>query len=190
MGVVCPARLTRVGALSDDPEPARLSSPAADQRLPRRPAVLPLLRAGDRHRRAVRLLAGAQALAGPGTRPRPDRDRRDLGGGRRILTGNYVNQELFGTPTKLPWALEVEQAHRPARYQGFATFHPTFLYESLWDLVIVGVLLWLSARRRLRTGSIVLCYLGMYAFGRFLLELIRTDTTFRLLGLSRNAWVA
>ncbi len=104
--------------------------------------------------------------------------------------GNYFNQELFGTPTKLPWALEVEQAHRPARYQGFATFHPTFLYESLWDLVIVGVLLWLSARRRLRTGSIVLCYLGMYAFGRFLLELIRTDTTFRLLGLSRNAWVS
>jgi hypothetical protein len=52
------------------------------------------------------------------------------------------------------------------------------------------VLLWLSARRRLRTGSIVLCYLGMYAFGRFLLELIRTDTTFRLLGLSRNAWVS
>src|SRR6266540_4087451 len=62
--------------------------------------------------------------------------------------GNYFNQELFGTPTKVPWALEVEQAHRPARYQAFATFHPTFLYESLWDLVIVGVLLWLSARRR------------------------------------------
>jgi Prolipoprotein diacylglyceryl transferase len=54
----------------------------------------------------------------------------------------------------------------------------------------VGVLLWLGARRKLQTGSIVLCYLGMYAFGRFLLELIRTDTTFRLLGLSRNAWVS
>jgi prolipoprotein diacylglyceryl transferase len=104
--------------------------------------------------------------------------------------GNYFNQELFGTPTKVPWALEVTPAHRPARYQAFATFHPTFLYESLWDLAIVGVLLWLSARRRLRTGSIVLCYLGMYAFGRFGLELIRTDTTFRLLGLSRNAWVS
>jgi phosphatidylglycerol---prolipoprotein diacylglyceryl transferase len=104
--------------------------------------------------------------------------------------GNYFNQELFGTPTKVPWALEVEQAHRPAKYQAFATFHPTFLYESIWDLVIVGTLLWLSARRKLRTGSIVLCYLGMYAFGRFLLELIRTDTTFRLFGLSRNAWVS
>jgi len=104
--------------------------------------------------------------------------------------GNYFNQELFGTPTKVPWALEVEQAHRPAKYQAFATFHPTFLYESIWDLVIVGTLLWLSARHKLRTGSIVLCYLAMYAFGRFLLELIRTDTTFRLFGLSRNAWVS
>jgi prolipoprotein diacylglyceryl transferase len=104
--------------------------------------------------------------------------------------GNYFNQELFGTPTRLPWALQVQPAHRPARYQAFATFHPTFLYESLWDLAIVGVLLWLSARRKLRTGSIVLGYLGMYAVGRLGLELIRTDTTFRLLGLSRNAWVS
>ena len=104
--------------------------------------------------------------------------------------GNYFNQELFGTPTSLPWALRVDPSHRPARYQGFATFHPTFLYESIWDLAIVGVLLWLSARRRLRVGSIVLCYLGLYAFGRFLLELIRTDTTYRLFGLSRNAWVS
>jgi hypothetical protein len=51
-------------------------------------------------------------------------------------------------------------------------------------------LLWVSARHKLRTGSVVLCYLGMYAFGRFLLELIRTDTTFRLFGLSRNAYVS
>jgi len=104
--------------------------------------------------------------------------------------GNYFNQELFGTPTKVPWALEVDRAHRPARYVDFATFHPTFLYESLWDLLIVGTLVWLGARRKLRTGSIVLCYLMMYAAGRFLLELIRTDTTYRLLGLSRNAWVS
>jgi hypothetical protein len=104
--------------------------------------------------------------------------------------GNYFNQELFGTPTKLPWGLEVEPAHRPLKYQAFGTFHPTFLYESLWDLAIVGTLLWLGARRKLQTGSIVLCYLAMYAFGRFLLELIRTDTTFRLFGLSRNAYVS
>jgi len=104
--------------------------------------------------------------------------------------GNYFNQELFGTPTRLPWALRVQPAHRPLGYQGFATFHPTFLYESLWDLVIVGVLVWLGGRRRLRVGSIVLAYLAMYAVGRLLLELIRTDTTYRLLGLSRNAYVS
>ena len=104
--------------------------------------------------------------------------------------GNYFNQELFGTPTTVPWALRVDPAHRPAKYQAFSTFHPTFLYESIWDLVIVGTLLWLSARHKLRTGSIVLCYLAMYAFGRFLLELIRTDTTYRLFGLSRNAYVS
>ena len=104
--------------------------------------------------------------------------------------GNYFNQELFGTPSRLPWALRVDPSHRPVKYQGFATFHPTFLYESIWDLLIVGVLLWLSGRRRLRVGSIVLCYLGMYAFGRLGLELIRTDTTYRLFGLSRNAWVS
>ena len=104
--------------------------------------------------------------------------------------GNYFNQELFGTPTGLPWALRVDPAHRPARYADFATFHPTFLYESLYDLLALGVLLWLDRRHRLRTGSIALAYLGLYAFGRFFLELLRTDTTYRLLGLSRNGWVS
>jgi prolipoprotein diacylglyceryl transferase len=104
--------------------------------------------------------------------------------------GNYFNQELFGTPTRLPWALEVEPSFRPAKYREFATFHPTFLYESIWNLLIVAALLYLSAKRTLRAGSIVLCYLVLYAFGRFLLELIRTDTTFRLFGLSRNAYVS
>jgi prolipoprotein diacylglyceryl transferase len=104
--------------------------------------------------------------------------------------GNYFNQELFGTPLRAPWALRVEPGFRPVKYRDFATFHPTFLYESIWDLTVVGILLWLSAKRTLRTGSIVLCYLVLYATGRFLLELIRTDTTFRLFGLSRNAYVS
>jgi prolipoprotein diacylglyceryl transferase len=104
--------------------------------------------------------------------------------------GNYFNQELFGTPTTLPWALRVDPDHRPDRYLDQATFHPTFLYESLYDLAVVGALLWLSARRRLRAGSLALCYLVLYAFGRFWLELLRTDTTYRLFGLSRNAWVS
>lgn len=104
--------------------------------------------------------------------------------------GNYFNQELFGTPSKLPWALRVDPQFRPEKYKAFATFHPTFLYESIWDLLVVGALVWLGVRRKLRTGSIVLCYLGLYAVGRLLLELIRTDTTYRLFGLSRNAYVS
>ena len=104
--------------------------------------------------------------------------------------GNYFNQELFGTPLNAPWALRVDPDFRPVKYRDFATFHPTFLYESIWDLLVVGILLWLSAKRTLRTGSIVLAYLVLYGIGRFLLELIRTDTTFRLFGLSRNAYVS
>ena len=104
--------------------------------------------------------------------------------------GNYFNQELFGTPTTLPWALEVERDFRPARYAEFATFHPTFLYESLYNLLVAGILIWVGARRRLRPGSLALLYLVLYGAGRFLLELLRTDTTYRLFGLSRNAYVS
>ena len=104
--------------------------------------------------------------------------------------GNYFNQELYGTPTTVPWALEVEPARRVPEYAEFATFHPTFLYESLLNLCLVGVLLWVGGRRRLRQGSIVWVYLSGYGFIRFWVELLRTDTTFRLLGLSRNNWIA
>ncbi|HEX6674668.1 MAG TPA: prolipoprotein diacylglyceryl transferase [Actinomycetes bacterium] len=104
--------------------------------------------------------------------------------------GNYFNQELFGTPTKLPWALEVEPRFRPDRYISSATFHPTFLYESLFNLLVCGLLVWIGRARRLRTGSLVLCYAVLYATGRFFLELLRTDTTYRLAGLSRNAYVS
>jgi prolipoprotein diacylglyceryl transferase len=104
--------------------------------------------------------------------------------------GNYFNQELFGTPTTLPWALEVDPEHRPERYASSATFHPTFLYESLYNLAVVAVLIRVGATRRLRPGSLSLLYLVLYGAGRFLLELLRTDTTFRLFGLSRNAYVS
>jgi prolipoprotein diacylglyceryl transferase len=104
--------------------------------------------------------------------------------------GNYFNQELFGTPTTVPWALEVDPEHRPERYADAATFHPTFLYESLWNLAVVGILLRVSATRRLRPGSLSLLYLLLYGAGRFGLELLRTDTTYRLLGLSRNGWIS
>jgi len=104
--------------------------------------------------------------------------------------GNYFNQELFGTPTTLPWALEVERDFRPQQYREFETFHPTFLYESLYNLLVVAILLRVDATRRLRPGSLSLLYLVLYGAGRFLLELLRTDTTYRLFGLSRNAYVS
>jgi prolipoprotein diacylglyceryl transferase len=104
--------------------------------------------------------------------------------------GNYFNQELYGTPTELPWALYVEPERRVIPYQAFDTFHPTFLYESLYNLGLAAFLLWLDRRGRLPKGSLWLVYMMGYAIARFGLELIRTDTTYRFLSLSRNAWVS
>jgi prolipoprotein diacylglyceryl transferase len=105
--------------------------------------------------------------------------------------GNYFNQELFGTPTDLPWGLEIAPRFRPAEFAEFETFHPTFLYESLWNaLVVIPAILWLERRGVLRRGSSIALYMVLYGVMRFLTELIRTDTTFRVLGLSRNAWVS
>lgn len=105
--------------------------------------------------------------------------------------GNYFNQELFGTPSTLPWAVEIDPSRRPAEYADFATFHPTFLYESLWNaLITVGVILWLERRGKLAKGSSIAMYLIVYGTARFLMELLRTDTTFRFIGLSRNGWVS
>src|SRR4029450_3571576 len=104
--------------------------------------------------------------------------------------GNYFNQELFGTPPPLPWALEVDPEHRPDRYADYATFHPTFLYESIYNLAVVVILLRVSATRRLRPGSLSLLYLVLDGAGRFGLELLRTGTSCRLLGLSRTAWIS
>ena len=105
--------------------------------------------------------------------------------------GNYMNQELFGTPTTLPWGLEIDAARRPVEYASFETFHPTFLYESLWNLaIVIPVILLLERRRVLPRGASLGVYFALYGTVRFLTELIRTDTTFRLLGLSRNGWVS
>ncbi|MBU1225887.1 MAG: prolipoprotein diacylglyceryl transferase [Actinobacteria bacterium] len=104
--------------------------------------------------------------------------------------GNYFNQELFGTPTNLPWGLEIAPRFRPAAYPDAATFHPTFLYESLWNVGVVLFLLWVERRLKMRRGRLFTIYMMAYGIMRFLLELMRTDTTFRFLGLSRNGWVA
>ena len=106
--------------------------------------------------------------------------------------GNYFNQELFGTPTDLPWAVEIDpNIAAAAGYSGFTTFHPTFLYESLWNIFLTaGIILWLERRGKLAKGSSIALYLIIYGAGRFLMELMRTDTTYRLLGLSRNGWIS
>jgi prolipoprotein diacylglyceryl transferase len=105
--------------------------------------------------------------------------------------GNYVNQELFGTPTDLPWGLEIDPIHRPEQFASAETFHPTFLYESLWNLlVIVPVILWIERTRQVTRGVVFGVYLTLYATIRFLNEFLRTDTDFRFLGLSKNGWVS
>jgi len=105
--------------------------------------------------------------------------------------GNYFNQELFGTPSELPWAIVIDPAHRPDGYEQFETFHPTFLYESIWNaLILVPVILRLEKRGKLAKGASFGVYIVMYSFIRFSMELLRTDTTFRLFGISRNGWLS
>jgi len=91
--------------------------------------------------------------------------------------GNFVNQELYGAPTNLPWAIHIDPQFRLPGYQDQATYHPLFLYESLWSLANLTILLVLSRRfpERLRSGDIFLTYLVVYPLGRFLLEFLRLD---------------
>lgn len=104
--------------------------------------------------------------------------------------GNYFNQELFGTPTDLPWGLEIEPQNRPSQYTEFETFHPTFLYESILNVSLAFLIIWIGNRYPSMRGRLIGVYFLGYGVIRFSMELIRTDTTFRFLGLSRNAWVS
>jgi prolipoprotein diacylglyceryl transferase len=105
--------------------------------------------------------------------------------------GNWFNQELFGEPTTLPWALEIDPVNRPAGFRDVATFHPTFLYESLYSLVVVvGVLLWAERRFQLKRGQVFALYIPLYTFGRFWLENLRIDDANLVAGLRVNAWVS
>ncbi|WP_062377637.1 prolipoprotein diacylglyceryl transferase [Demequina pelophila] len=104
--------------------------------------------------------------------------------------GNYFNQELFGAPTTLPWALEIEPAFRPEGYEQFATFHPTFLYEMVWNLAGVALLLWLDRKYDLRGGRTFWLYVIVYVSGRLWIEAVRIDTAVHVLGLRINIWVS
>jgi len=90
--------------------------------------------------------------------------------------GNFFNEEAFGTPTGLPWRLYISPQHRPVQYAQDEFFHPTFLYESLWDLLVFVVLVWVFRDRLDRApGSLFLTYLGLYSVGRIITEALRTD---------------
>ena len=104
--------------------------------------------------------------------------------------GNSWNQELFGKPTSLPWGLEIDQNHLPAGYGPGTTFHPTFLYESLWDLAGVGVLLWVGSRFKIRLPALFALYVAWYTFGRTFDELLRIDPSHHFLGERINFWVS
>jgi len=104
--------------------------------------------------------------------------------------GNWFNQELFGGPTSLPWALRIDRAHRPAAYARYATFQPTFLYELVWNLSLAGVLVWLGSRRRVRAPGLFALYVAGYSLGRVGEELLRVDPAHRVLGMRLNFWVA
>jgi prolipoprotein diacylglyceryl transferase len=104
--------------------------------------------------------------------------------------GNYFNQELFGRPSDLPWALEIDVAHRPAGYEQFASFHPTFLYELLFDLVLAGALLLLLRRGRVRPPGVFALYVTGYSGFRIFEETLRIDPSHHVLGLRLNFFVA
>ncbi len=91
--------------------------------------------------------------------------------------GNFFNQELFGTPTNLPWKIFINSDNRPEIYAEVAHFHPTFLYESLLNFVLFFILFWLYKARKVSDGSVFLFYLIGYSLIRFSLEFIRIDPT-------------
>jgi prolipoprotein diacylglyceryl transferase len=104
--------------------------------------------------------------------------------------GNWWNQELYGKPTNVFWALKIDAAHRPVQYFDRATYHPTFLYELIWDFLGVAVLLYVGHRWRIRPPALFALYVAWYTFGRFFEELLRIDPAHHIAGLRLNAWVS
>lgn len=96
--------------------------------------------------------------------------------------GNWWNQELYGRATDVPWAVEIDLA------DGVETFHPTFLYESVWNLGLVGFLIWIDRRGVLKPGRLVWVYAAGYAIGRLWIEALRIDKATEILGVRVNLW--
>jgi prolipoprotein diacylglyceryl transferase len=104
--------------------------------------------------------------------------------------GNWFNQELFGRPTSLPWGLEIDPEHRPDRYLDSATFHPTFLYEIVWNLALAAALVWLGRHREVRPPGLFALYVAGYSAFRIFEETLRVDPAHHVLGLRINFFLA
>lgn len=105
--------------------------------------------------------------------------------------GNWFNQELFGGPSDLPWALRIDPMHRPRDLVAESTYHPTFLYEALGNLALAALLVFVLERRfRLRPGQLFLCYVAGYAALRFVVESVRIDPATEIFGIRVNLWVS
>jgi len=110
--------------------------------------------------------------------------------------GNWFNQEVYGSPTDLPWGLEIDESHRagiPAEYldiEAYPTFHPTFLYESLWNFGLVGLILWVDKKKVVPPGRLISVYMLGYGIGRLWLETVRIDAATELAGLRVNIWMS
>ena len=104
--------------------------------------------------------------------------------------GNYFNQELFGGPTTLPWALFIDPRYRPAGYRGFHTFQPTFLYELIFDLALAALLVWLGHHTKVRPPGLFALYVTGYSAFRIFEESLRIDSSEHFLGLRLNFYVA
>ncbi len=107
--------------------------------------------------------------------------------------GNYFNQELFGAPTQLPWGLQISDAALSAQgldYPAGTLFHPTFLYELLWNLAAAVILIAIDRRYKLGHGRVFWLYVAFYTAGRSWIEMLRIDTAEQILGLRLNVWVS
>ena len=104
--------------------------------------------------------------------------------------GNWFNQELFGSPTDRPWGLEIDVLNRPPGYEQFETFHPTFLYESLWDIGVAVAVIWWDRRRRLGHGRAFALYVALYTLGRAWIEDLRIDDALQVGPFRLNVWTS
>jgi prolipoprotein diacylglyceryl transferase len=104
--------------------------------------------------------------------------------------GNYFNKELFGGPTTLPWGLEIPVQYRPTGYLQYATFHPTFLYELVWDFALAALLVWLGHHTKIKAPGLFALYVAGYSAFRIFEESLRVDSSVHIFGLRLNMYVA